>query len=388
MQGTIQLQLGHSSVQLAEGTPHLLIGRDETAVNLVTPDPSVSRRHCEVFLQNGSAFIRDLGSSNGTWINGQPVGQQPVQLQPGQQIFVGHVPLSVQWTGGPQQGATVMGALPAELLAMMEQRKQQAQVQYSTPSAPPATLQAGPTQGPSASQLTYRRQGSNNNGVLLIALPSDTFTNDSTLEGFLEFTATDAETVLEITVDLVEVHRKGAKKGHSWDRVIVKKGPWKCRKGDVVPSPFSLRIPQSTSISDKDVHWEIRGYVDINWAYDIEVEVPITMRNKDVEKIRDALGALDYRVVDLQSKPLGQEFRGKFHPPAQLAKRVGIDAVNVVLQYLGTNMQINLEVDKTGMFSKDKRTNFNIDLNQLRAAQPHELSALLQANIERLMSLS
>ena len=98
--------------------------------------------------------------------------------------------------------------------------------------------------------------------------------------------------------------------------------------------------------------------------------------------------ALDYRVVDLQSKPLGQEFRGKFHPPAQLAKRVGIDAVNVVLQYLGTNMQINLEVDKTGMFSKDKRTNFNIDLTQLRAARPHELSALLQANIERLMSLT
>lgn len=388
MPGTILLQLGHSSAQLADSTPHLLIGRDEQAVNLVTPDPSVSRRHCEVFLQNGGAFIRDLGSSNGTWINGAPVGQQPVALQPGQQVFVGHVPLSVQWQGGPQQGATVMGALPADLLALMEQRRQQAQVQYSTPSAMPSSLQAGPTQGPAASQLTYRRQGSNNNGVLLIALPGDTFTNDSTLEGFLEFTSTDAETVLEITVDLVEVHRKGAKKGHSWDRVIIKKGPWKCRKGDVVPSPFSLRIPQSTSISDKDVHWEIRGYVDINWAYDIEVEVPITMRNKDVEKIRDALGALDYRVVDLQSKPLGQEFRGKFHPPAQLAKRVGIDAINVTLQYLGTNMKVFLEVDKTGMFSKDKRTDFLIELVKLRAAQPHELSALLQANIERLMSLT
>src|SRR5690606_28985954 len=120
---------------------------------------------------------------------------------------------------------------------------------------------------------------------------------------------------------------------------------WKCRKGDVVPMPFQLRIPSATSISGKDVHWEIRGYVDLAWAYDIDVEVPITMRNKDIERIRDALGALDFRVVDLESKPLGQEFKGKFHPPAQLAKRVGIDAINVLIQYLGTNLKIWLEVD-------------------------------------------
>lgn len=394
MQGTIQLKLGHSVATLAEATPHLLLGRDEQSVNLVAADPSVSRRHCEVFLQSGRAFIRDLGSSNGTWVNGTPVGREPVELQPGQQVFVGHMPLHAQWQGGPQQGATVMGALPAELMAMMEARKQQAQSHYSTPSAPPAAaaaasgLSVGGSQSPTPAALTYRRQGSNNNGVLLVALPADTFTNDSVLEGFLEFTAMDNETITSITVDLVEVHRKGAKKGHSWDRMIVKQGPWKCKKGDVVPMPFSLRVPSATSISSKDVHWELRGYVDIAWAYDIDVEVPITMRNQDVERIRDALGALDFRVADLESKPLGQEFKGKFNPPAQLAKRVGIDAINVIIQYLGTNLKIWLEVDKTGVFSKDRRTDFVIDLQQLRMAQPHELSALLKANIDRLMALS
>lgn len=386
MTGTIALRLGHATATLAENNPHIVIGRDEQSVNLVTPDPSVSRRHCEVFLQNGAAYIRDMGSSNGTWVDGNAVSQQPVALSPGQQIFVGHVPLVVEWQGGPQQGATVMGALPADLLAMMEARKQQAAVQYSTPSAAP--LAAGATQGPQTSQLAYRRQGSNNNGVLLVALPGDTFTNDSTLEGFIEFTATDAETINSITVELVEVHKKGAKKGHAWDTVLVKKGPWKCRKGDNLPSPFTLRIPSATSISDKDVHWEIRGYVDIAWAYDIEVEVPITMRNGDVERIRDALGALDFRVVNLESKPLGEEFRGTFHPPAQLAKRVNIDAINVVLQYLGTNMKVHLELDKSGRFSRDKRTEFTLELARLRAAQQHELSALLQANIDRLMSLA
>ncbi|MCH9685468.1 MAG: FHA domain-containing protein [Deltaproteobacteria bacterium] len=390
MQGTIQLQIGHATVQLAEATPHLFIGRDEQSVNLVTTDPSVSRRHAEVFLQQGRAFIRDMGSSNGTWVNGGAVGREPVELQPGQQIFVGHVPLLVQWQGGQQQGATVMGALPADLLAMMEARKQQAQSHYSTPAvvAPPAAgLGVGGTQAPLPSELTYRRQGSNNNGVLLVALPADTFTNDSVLEGFVEFTATDNETVSSLTVDLVEVHKKGAKKGHSWDRMIVKQGPWKCSKGDVVPMPFKLRIPSATSISGKDVHWELRGYVDIAWAYDIEIEVPITMRNGDVERIRDALGALDFRVVNLDSKPLGQEFNGKFHPPAHIARQVGIDAINVVIQYLGTNLKILLEVDKTGVFSKDKRTDFLLELARLRAAQPHEISALLKANIDRLMAL-
>ncbi len=391
MQGTIQLKIGHAAVQLSEATPHLLIGRDEQSVNLVTPDPSVSRRHAEVFLQNGRAYIRDMGSSNGTWVNGGAVSREPVELAPGHQVFVGHVPLLIEWQGGPQQGATVMGALPSDLLAMMEARKQQAQSHYSTPAAaaaPTPTLGVGGTQAPLPSELTYRRQGSNNNGVILVALAADTFTNDSLLEGFVEFTATDNETVSSITVDLVEVHKKGAKKGHSWDRMIVKQGPWKCRKGDIVPMPFQLRIPSATSISGKDVHWEIRGYVDLAWAYDIDVEVPITMRNKDIEGIRDALGALDFRVVNLESKPLGQEFAGKFHPPAHIARQWGIDAINVVVQYLGTNLKILLEVDKTGVFSKDKRTDFLIELARLRAAQPQELSALLKANIDRLMALA
>ena len=53
MQGTIQLKIGHSTAQLAETSPTLLIGRYEQSVNLVTPDQSVSRRHCEIFLQQG-----------------------------------------------------------------------------------------------------------------------------------------------------------------------------------------------------------------------------------------------------------------------------------------------------------------------------------------------
>lgn len=381
----IQLKIGATGTRLDAANPRVLIGRDEYAASLVCPDPSVSRQHCEVWLDGANAMIRDMGSSNGTWVDGQPVGQQPVPLRPGQAIFVGHVPLSLEWQGGGAQGATVMGALPAELLALMNARKQQAQVQVSEPAA--RVLEVGGAKGPQAAEMAYRRQGSNNNGVLLVALPADTFTNNSVLDGFVEFTALDNETVSSITVELVEVHRKGAKKGHVWDRMLVKQGPWKCKKNDVVPMEFQLRIPNATSISGKDVYWEIRGAVDLAWAYDIEVEVPITMRNSDIERIRDALGSLDYRVVDLDSKPLGQEFICKFQPPTQWRSTMGIDSINLKIQYLGANLQVKLEVDKKGTYAGDKRTEFNLELEKLRQSSQQEIAQHFHLHIDRLMRI-
>ncbi len=378
----VSLQIGSAMASLDANSPRHIIGRDEQSSSICVQHATVSRRHCEVYLENGVALIRDMGSSNGTWINGHPVGQQPVQLAPGQHVFIGHMPLAVAWTGGAQQGATVMGELPADLKALIEARKQQAAVSYSTP---PVVASAQPSGADGA--MTYRRQGSNDNGVFMIALPGDDFSNDSTIKGFAEFTATDNETIDEITIELVEVHRKGAKKGHVWDRVLVKKGPWKAKKNDRVPMPFELRIPQSTSISSKDVHWEIRGCVDIAWAYDVEVEVPINMHNIDVEKIRDAMGALDLRVDTLESKPLGQEFKARFEPPAQWRTQWNIDCVNLHMQYLGTNFQIMLEVDKKGAFSKDRRTQYNVELATLRSASLQQVGEQLLSLIQRMLSL-
>ena len=36
-------------------------------------DKSVSGRHCEIFIKNGKFYIRDLNSSNGTFVNGSRV---------------------------------------------------------------------------------------------------------------------------------------------------------------------------------------------------------------------------------------------------------------------------------------------------------------------------
>jgi hypothetical protein len=50
----------------------LVIGRDATC-DLRFPDPRLSRRHCRLTLLNGVVWIADLGSANGTTVNGRPL---------------------------------------------------------------------------------------------------------------------------------------------------------------------------------------------------------------------------------------------------------------------------------------------------------------------------
>jgi transcriptional regulator with GAF, ATPase, and Fis domain len=62
------------------------IGRDSSN-HLWAPDPALSRRHCLLVASDEQVFIRDLGSRNGTLVNGVPVEEQ--QMRHGDQIYVG-----------------------------------------------------------------------------------------------------------------------------------------------------------------------------------------------------------------------------------------------------------------------------------------------------------
>lgn len=65
----------------------LILGRDLHS-DIVLTDPEVSRRHARLF-QKGSAFmLEDLGSTNGTFVEGQRL-TGPYLLQPGETIHLG-----------------------------------------------------------------------------------------------------------------------------------------------------------------------------------------------------------------------------------------------------------------------------------------------------------
>ena len=55
----------------------------------------MSQVHARIFLRDGSVFVEDLGSTNGTWVNGtRAVGQMPARL--GDRIQIGNVVMEVR----------------------------------------------------------------------------------------------------------------------------------------------------------------------------------------------------------------------------------------------------------------------------------------------------
>ncbi|MDQ1246765.1 MAG: hypothetical protein QG597_1133 [Actinomycetota bacterium] len=68
--------------------PRLVIGRSRTCDVVVGNDPSVSRQHAAVERFDGYLRVRDLGSSNGTFLNGVKV-DAPRRLNSGDTIAVG-----------------------------------------------------------------------------------------------------------------------------------------------------------------------------------------------------------------------------------------------------------------------------------------------------------
>jgi len=58
---------------------------------LTIHDPSVSHTHCEILVNGPEVIVRDLGSSNGTVVNGERLRNQQRQLKGGQTVKFGSV---------------------------------------------------------------------------------------------------------------------------------------------------------------------------------------------------------------------------------------------------------------------------------------------------------
>lgn len=66
--------------------PEIIMGRDEEAA-VMLQDISVSRHHAKVVLEGNSFFLEDMGSGNGTFLNGSRVERE--ELSPGDEIVIG-----------------------------------------------------------------------------------------------------------------------------------------------------------------------------------------------------------------------------------------------------------------------------------------------------------
>ncbi|MBV8933749.1 MAG: FHA domain-containing protein, partial [Kutzneria sp.] len=73
-----------------------VVGRGQDA-DFRLPDTGVSRRHLEITWDGQSAMLADLGSTNGSTVNGTPV--QTWQLADGDVVRVGHSSLVFRMQG-------------------------------------------------------------------------------------------------------------------------------------------------------------------------------------------------------------------------------------------------------------------------------------------------
>lgn len=76
----------------------VVVGRDKAA-HLRIPSRSVSRQHCEFVTEDGGIVVRDLGSSNGTFVNRERI--QEADLNPGDLISVGPAVFALRVDGEP-----------------------------------------------------------------------------------------------------------------------------------------------------------------------------------------------------------------------------------------------------------------------------------------------
>ena len=81
------LRIGHRRFMLSAGVN--TVGRDPASTVCVN-DASVSRHHARITIDDQAAMLEDLGSKNGTQIQGAEI-TAPTALKDGDEIEFGHV---------------------------------------------------------------------------------------------------------------------------------------------------------------------------------------------------------------------------------------------------------------------------------------------------------
>ncbi len=111
----------------------MIIGREE-GLEIALQDPESSRRHSRVTWQGHQFIIEDLGSTNGTFVNGVQI-TTPHALNPGDSVGVGQTALVFQ-VAGAQMGTP----------------------QYQSPAAPPTAASVAAPQAPAPTSAGGQNQ--------------------------------------------------------------------------------------------------------------------------------------------------------------------------------------------------------------------------------------
>ena len=99
----------YAGKEIAIAGTQFVIGRDEDC-NLRPASPAISKKHCAVYYKDGEPFVRDLGSTNGTFLNDQQVEGERA-LAEGDKVRVGPLDFTVKLVGAKSDNTPLPNAL-------------------------------------------------------------------------------------------------------------------------------------------------------------------------------------------------------------------------------------------------------------------------------------
>lgn len=139
------------------------IGRVEDNIFPIT-EASVSSHHCEVLLRGADVVVRDLNSTNGTFINGEKITESV--LKPGQTLRLGQVELRLE-ADGAAAAPSAPGA-PAAAPAPAAGKKAESTIVMQQ-GVKLTELESGPTRGFDTAGKGFTKKDNKANRIFLIA---------------------------------------------------------------------------------------------------------------------------------------------------------------------------------------------------------------------------
>ncbi len=111
----LMVESGPDKGKTFEIGPAMLVAGRQVGVDILLNDDQISRRHASFEEVNNVLYLNDLGSANGTRLNGRTLSaNQPVSLSPGDRVQIGRTTLLVQGhqVGGDPFKTEVAGSFP------------------------------------------------------------------------------------------------------------------------------------------------------------------------------------------------------------------------------------------------------------------------------------
>ena len=105
---------GHPDESVDLTDTEITVGR-EAGNELVIDDQSMSRKHAAISATEEGHTVRDLGSRNGTWLNGNRITEKPELLHHGDEVRLGRHALTLRYLteeATVPEGLTISSYMP------------------------------------------------------------------------------------------------------------------------------------------------------------------------------------------------------------------------------------------------------------------------------------